>query len=606
MFGLWLLVLGTAAPTAPTVASNCSGSASPNNMTVYGEAPARTIADLPSQAACCAQCSEAQGCLAWYWRPHDAKGVVGGHECLVFNVSQAGALHTGTCSTWEPPKSCAAALTQPLPGPTPPTPPSPAPPAPGQAVGVLVSTSTSTSTTISPYLSTFSLVYAWAPDAVYANGTTHTLPTLAAYARANRVATARWPAGQASYFNWENSTGQMGNSTLDPAWVGPAAPREDWMNLDEYLALCRAAGIARPLVGVNYNCHGKLWVSQHDSIARAVRQVRHVLAAGFAGAFYYVGNEDGAPRYAERIAAHARAMRAADPSCKIFWNDNGVNPASLTKFLAATGDALDGVEFHGKWPYGGTPPGKGAFSWAQYLEEVPLVEHKSGQTWRAKIAGLRAAAAAAGRPELLLANNEYGLGKPAVLSNFSRFGKGLVVAEFALEMYVGGYDMAAFWDNGDGCAATTGLGCDHADQMLMDSGEGYRMNPMALGMGLLARCTGSGMRAVETNCSRVHGFAARNDTTTGSGGDDLTAPLRLYLINKLEQDQLVTVSLPASGRAQSAYAYATPKQESMVDTEDHWGTIEIDGGGATCDAGGRSCSAVLPAASLTLLTFSPV
>jgi hypothetical protein len=128
---------------------------------------------------------------------------------------------------------------------------------------------------------------------------------------------------------------------------------------------------------------------------------------------------------------------------------------------------------------------------------------------------------------------------------------------------------------------------------------------MHLGMGLLARCTGSGMRAVETNCSRVHGFAARNDTTTGSGGDGPTAPLRLYLINKLEQDQLVTVSLPASGRAQAAYA-TPPKQESMVDTPDHWGTIEVDGGGATCDAGGRSCSAVLPATSLTLLTFSSV
>jgi hypothetical protein len=97
---------------------------------------------------------------------------------------------------------------------------------------------------ISPFLSTYSLVYAWAPDAVYQNG------TLAEWARVNRVATARYPAGMASYFNWENPTGQMGNSSLDPGWVGPAAPEENWMSLDEYLDLCTAAGITRPLIGV--------------------------------------------------------------------------------------------------------------------------------------------------------------------------------------------------------------------------------------------------------------------------------------------------------------------------------------------------------------------
>lgn len=63
------------------------------------------------------------------------------------------------------------------------------------------------------------------------------------------------------------------------------------------------------------------------------------------------------------------------------------------------------------------------------------MEHKSGQTWRDKIAGLRAAAKEAGRPDLMLANNEFGLGKPAALVGFNRFTKGLVNVEFALEMY---------------------------------------------------------------------------------------------------------------------------------------------------------------------------
>ena len=68
---------------------------------------------------------------------------------------------------------------------------------------------------------------------------------------------------------------------------------------------------------------------------------------------------------------------------------------------------------------------------------MPLVEHKSKQSWRAKIAGLRQAATEAGRPELLLANNEYSLGKAAV------FLKSLIVVELALEMYNSGYDTHA-------------------------------------------------------------------------------------------------------------------------------------------------------------------
>ena len=78
------------------------------------------------------------------------------------------------------------------------------------------------------------------------------------------------------------------------------------------------------------------------------------------------------------------------------------------------------------------------------------MERKSGETWREKIAGLRQAAEEAGRPELMLANNEYGLGEPLNLEGFNRFTKSLVAVEFAMEMYVAGYDVAAFWDNHDG------------------------------------------------------------------------------------------------------------------------------------------------------------
>jgi hypothetical protein len=199
----------------------------------------------------------------------------------------------------------------------------------------------------------------------------------------------------------------MGKSTLSSSWVGPPAPPDTWMSLSKYLELCKTAQM-RPLVGINYNCHEyqKCNVSLSDAIARAVRQVKFVVDAGFPGSFWYIGNEDGAPEHPDMIAQVAHAIKAVDPKLKAFWNDNGLNPASLKAFLQATGSVMDGAEFHGKWPYGGDP-NLPAFTYQQWLNEVPLVEHKSGQTWREKIAELRVAAAEAGRPDFLLANNEY-------------------------------------------------------------------------------------------------------------------------------------------------------------------------------------------------------
>ena len=57
----------------------------------------------------------------------------------------------------------------------------------------------------------------------------------------------------------------------------------------------------------------------------------------------YVGNEDGAPEHAALIARHARAMKTVDPLMKVFWNDNGLEPAALQAFLSQTGDVMDGA-----------------------------------------------------------------------------------------------------------------------------------------------------------------------------------------------------------------------------------------------------------------------
>ena len=343
-----------------------------------------------------------------------------------------------------------------------------------------------------------------------------------------------------------------------------------------------------PLIGVNYNCHGNFWVSTNESIARAVRQVQHVVGRGFTGGLWYIGNEDNAQDHAELIAAHARAMKAVDSTIRVFWNDNSLSPALLKRFLSTAGSVVDGAEFHGKWPFGGAP-GLHPGTYQEWLKEVPLMERKSGQTWRAKIKELRAAAAEMGRPGLLLANNEYGLGKPSSLKGFNRFTKGLVVVEFAMEMYVAGYDVAAFWDNSDGGSAS------HGDQMLLSSAHGWRFNPMHIGLELLAESAGLQMlnmsRPTFTNrnihVDRVHGFAAL---------DPSSHRLRVYLINKMEHTMRVRLRLPAQWSA-DAKGDVVFSAASMVDTADHWGTKSS----LLVACGGGACVAELPGASFTRL-----
>jgi len=243
--------------------------------------------------------------------------------------------------------------------------------------------------------------------------------------------------------------------------------------------------------------------------------------------------------------------------------------------MAQVGTVIDGAEFHDKWPFGGQPH-LPSFDYTQWLEEVPLVAHRNKATWRERIEQLRETAREIGRPDLLLANNEYGLGKPRYLTGFNKYTKSLVSVEFALEMYVGGYDMAVFWDNGDGGHK------DHADAMLMDTQSDYRMNPVHLGLAMLGRCVNDTMLRVTTSQKQVHGFAAHSPNN-----DDL----RIFLINKFESDQTVSIATPFD-------LEENPAAEAMVDSADHWGMMES----IKVDCSSPLCKLKLPRLSFTLIT----
>ena len=126
--------------------------------------------------------------------------------------------------------------------------------------------------TISPYLASMHMLYTNGADGVYDE-------KMIEWVKKNNIISGRFPGGTtASYWDWEHPCGLMGCWALDPKFdESQRANESEWMSLREYMDFVDATGMT-PLVGVNYNNHGHLeWMSEKDSIAKAVRQAEYVV-----------------------------------------------------------------------------------------------------------------------------------------------------------------------------------------------------------------------------------------------------------------------------------------------------------------------------------------
>ncbi len=451
-------------------------------------------------------------------------------------------------------------------------------------------------------------VYSNDKDIIYDDG------SVAAWYRGVGIGTARYPGGTiVKFWDWENPTGVNTGDPWNPNW-NPAnnAPESEWMSLDEYLTFVDQSGI-RPMFGVN-SLSGKKHNRQQDSIDRAARMVQYVKDRGYGGALWYIGNEEeseqgGIAKYAKTFAAHAKAMKAVDPNILIFWNNNGANRSSIQRFLANDEGTADGLETHGKWPYGGSPnlpPG----TFEEWLEEVPVRDRKNAnRAWRFAANTYRKAAKDAGRPGLLIANNEYGLGKASNLVGFDRYSRGLVLTDVLQEHVLGNWFSTAFWSN----VLSSDLGG------LLSPAQNFRKNPVHLGMGLIASAQGSMLVESETDFAQVHGFSAKTQKK-----------VQVFLINKSLDPQPINISidgvylkpslkyhnpyldricnkLPAEPKSwwhrwlQSRCDDRKADAVTMVDTEDGFGEyVTTD---VTYDKAGDTFTATLPAQSYTRIEF---
>lgn len=405
---------------------------------------------------------------------------------------------------------------------------------------------------IGKFLTGVHFVYSDEKDVIYEDD------SFAHWAKRAGITTARFPGGTViKFWDWQNPTGYQKVDPWDETTSG-RIPASEWMSLDEYLHFVDVSGVT-PLIGINL-LSGVRNNRIEDSVARAREQVSYVVSKGYAGAFYYLGNEDighmgGIKKAAGIFVRHAKAIRQADPSAKLFWNDNTVNEARMRRFLQVAGDHADGVEFHGKWPYGdGTI--KETLTVADWQKHYPFSVYRRGQ-FSEKAMALRGHAAKLGYPDLMFANNEYGLSqfKRERFIGFDRYIYGLVAIEYLQDLFIGRFDMAAYWPN---VPAGKTLGGRRDDRSLINTEHGYRLNPFHFGLEMLSSAQGKRLIRIEGGGPDGYGFGAFS-------GDQL----EVFLLNKT--DSASFVELRIAGRQSIGPGGVIM---SLVDTPDHWGEIK--------------------------------
>ena len=370
--------------------------------------------------------------------------------------------------------------------------------------------------TISKYLLGAHFVYCKEADAIYADG------RVADWMKKTKVGVARWPGGTAvKFMHWEEPSGVLTGDPWDPKY-DPAenADPSEYMGLDEYLAFCARSGV-EPMVGVNLQSPWELGRVE-DGIAEAVRCVEYCKQQGAKVRWWYLGNEEAMkyPDLAALVNRYADAMREVDPSIRVIINNNSGNPAkALEKILPIAGHNIDMYEIHWKWPgwqQTGTPE--------KWMDDSPIF----GGATSTKIAGIRAKATELGYPDLLVANNEWGLS--IKMKGFDKYTTSLVAVEYLLDLFQNGFDMACFWN-------TQWPGKAHAH--LLDFRDDYAFNPIAKGFELLSPALEQEMLASRSSEDTVVGFACQ---------DKASETYQVFLLNK----NTTAISVAIEGLPQEA------------------------------------------------------
>lgn len=128
-------------------------------------------------------------------------------------------------------------------------------------------------------------------------------------------------------------------------WYATAAVRHELMDLDAFVALCRATR-AQPHVVVAYDSQARTGISEDQYLNNALNLLRYAnLEQGYGIVYWELGNENwhnqtASPQEMARVVARfSTAMKALDPAIKICAS--GAKPTWWQPFLSLAGEHVD-------------------------------------------------------------------------------------------------------------------------------------------------------------------------------------------------------------------------------------------------------------------------
>jgi hypothetical protein len=380
--------------------------------------------------------------------------------------------------------------------------------------------------TISKYLTGMHFVYAFERDALYAD------ERVADWMRRCRVGVIRWPGGTVvQHYHWNDLNGiAFKQDTWDPRYDETPRKPEMYMDLDEYLAFCNRVG-AEPMVGINIKS-GKKYNREADAVNAARRLIEYGKAQGADVPFWYIGNECfkgfGAVSYIKYIQQYAQVLRSVDSNINIIA-DWKFGPEHKHRFkqtlqIACNAEGLNIMEIHEKW---GNPWGlKSGRSVSDWKQEFPLYNGALSRyikTFHEKMD-------AAGRPNIRLAFNEWGVGG---IDNGDPFDYALVAADFLMELFRNRIYQACYWN--------LNMGPKESRVLVTTDYRGRleKFNPVAHVFEMYAHALEQQLVPVHTSKKYVYGFATLNQVPH-------MPVVQVYLMNKHPRPSIAELK-PLSG-----------------------------------------------------------
>jgi alpha-L-arabinofuranosidase len=403
--------------------------------------------------------------------------------------------------------------------------------------------------TVSPMIQGFGLIYSFEANDIYEDG------SMAQLFKDVGAGYLRYPGGAVTtMYHWNDLNGHGWTDN----WNGTYERANDqdpqnYMDLDEYMALCEAADL-EPMLGINMSS-GRNYNRQEDGLNEAVSMLKYCNEKKYEVKYLYLDNENHHKKwppeeYGNQIVYYVDSIKKYAPDAKLIgnWTDKfRSNKGSFRTLLNIAGDYIDYMDVHWYWKWENG-------SWAEWKAKTPMENetewYPNGGTFVEEIEYFDNLMVELGKPHIKLASMEWNLGPGKYKDDptHSRFKTALMQSEMQMQMMQGGLEIASLW-------STHWPNDTESDfRFLVSSSNNYQPTPTAKFYELYKHALNGDLVQSSSTHSQVMCTSVIKDNKAF-----------VYLLNKANQELYVNISL-AGNEIQAVNQALTFKNPGVLES----------------------------------------